>query len=120
MIYMSFGTLWVLLGIWLAVTVCAFMLGWHGSGYTAPRAAPLPEPAPPPAPPPLPRRNRLPVAQADATAIDIQRWWPGMERAAGPSTTPLSHVEVSNWEKRIKGDTSAWLHERGMPYAPPD
>jgi hypothetical protein len=112
MIFVPISDLWVLLAIWLAVVFCAFMLGWHGGNYT--RSWPETAPEPAPAPPPLPRRGRLPVRPAEQTAIDIQRWWPGMERTAGPSTTPLSAVQLSNWEVNKRLAMDAWLHERGM------
>jgi len=123
-IIIAYGQLWLLLAIWLAVVGCAFGLGWSGGRYTRP------EPAPPPAPPselklcrscghrhfgrgPM---NCPELDQADRTAIDIQRWWPGLERQARQETAPMTRadVEVSNWEKARRRDMDAWMHQRGM------
>lgn len=121
MIVIPAHTLWTLLGIMLAVTVCAFAFGWCARAYRIEDQAELDRAARRHATvrrlDDLPRPGRLPVPPA---IIDLEpssppaRWWPALERHAHADTIPFSHVEVSNWEANLRRKQDAWLHERGM------
>jgi hypothetical protein len=120
MIQVPIADLWVMLGLWLAVVICGYLFGWHAGRYwrhgpdevdqairrhpsTVNRLDHVP-----------PRPGRLDL-EDDPTSIDIARHWTALERNAGPVTTPLSHVEVSNWERKIERDNRAWMHKHGIP-----
>lgn len=116
---------WTLLGIWLAVCVCTFMLGWYASAYKSGEAeaeerrrAVRRHPSTRYQPDRLPRPGRLPLETHLITEVvrqpDPAQWWPALERHARADTAPLSAVELSNWEANIRRKTDAWLHERGM------
>jgi hypothetical protein len=108
-----------LLALWLAVVVCGFLFGWHAGRYFRDVPAEADREidrfvaaAQRPLPPPI-RPGRLDLAD-DPTAIDIQRHWTALERNAGPVTTPLSHVELSNWERNLARNQRAWEHKHGI------
>jgi hypothetical protein len=119
MILIPIGALWVMLGLWLAVVVCGYLFGWHAGRYWRPDPAEVDRavrrhPSTVHRPDHLPRRpGRFPV-DCDETSIDIARHWTALERNAGPVTTPLSHVEVSNWEANLRRRQDAWMHQHGM------
>lgn len=104
--------LMITLGVVWAVTAgCVFGFGWYAREYTTDRRA---ERARAAFPATVLLSRPAPPTDAEATAIDIGRWWPALERAAGPDTTPISQVALSNWEARVRRDTDAWLHDRGL------
>jgi hypothetical protein len=130
-----------LAALWLAVVVCGFMFGWHAGRYCQPdpedlarldaavrrhpaggnmarvamsdtafhgddlRYRALTE---------APRRPGRFDLDDDPTSIDIARHWPALERNAGPVTTPISQVELSNWEANLRRNQRAWEHEHGI------
>lgn len=124
MIIIPVHALWTLLGIWLAVVLCAFMFGWYAQTYARAESqaelerAVRRHPSTRYRPDHLPRPGRLPglVLLQDNYPDEpaVGRWWPALERHARADTAPFAQVEASNWEARIKRDTDAWLHERGM------
>jgi hypothetical protein len=107
MITITYGSLWVLLAIWIAVVTCSFMFGWHAGGVIRDHSAPATQrPAPRP---PLPRTGLL-------ESGDPARWWPSIELAAGPPTAPISRhaIELSNWEKNLARNQRQWEYEQGI------
>jgi hypothetical protein len=124
MILIPIGALWVMLGLWLAVVVCGYLFGWHAGRYWRPDPAEVDravrrhpsnrEPVPHKEWPTPPRPGRFDL-DCEQTSIDIARHWTALERNAGPVTTPLSHVEVSNWEANLRRKQRAWEHRHGIP-----
>jgi hypothetical protein len=119
MIIIQGSDLWVLLGMALAVIVLVFMGGWHAHEWFRGRRVQVDQavrrhPSTVHRPDHLPRPGRFPV-DCDETSIDIARHWTALERNAGPVTTPLSQVELSNWERKIARDNRAWMHRHGIP-----